>query len=67
MKLTIDLGKRPCISVMEASQLLGLSQTSIKRRIADGRLKALDRDNMHKKSLIYTHSIIKFLEKGDIA
>ena len=66
MKLTIDLGKRPVISVMEASQLLGLSQTSIKRRIADGRLSALERDNMHNKILIYTKSIIKFLEKGDI-
>ena len=67
MKLTIDLGKRPCISVMEASMLLGLSQTSIKRRIEDGRLKTLERDNLHKKILIYTESIIKFLEDGDIA
>ena len=67
MKLTIDLGKRPCISVMEASQLLGLSQTSIKRRIASGSLKALDRDNEHKKILILTKSIMKFLEEGDVA
>ena len=67
MKLTIDLGKRPCISVMEASQLLGLSQTSIKRRIADGRLKSLNRDNLHEKILIYTSSIAKFLEgEGEV-
>ena len=64
MKLTIDLGKRPVISVMEASQLLGLSQTSIKRRIADGRIKALERDNLHEKILIYTSSIAKYLERG---
>ena len=62
MKLTIDLGKRPVITVMEASMILGLSTTSIKRRISDGRIKALERNNMHEKILIYTSSIAKFLE-----
>ena len=65
MKLTIDLGKRPVITVSEASMLLGLSCTSIKRRISDGRIKALERDNLHEKILIYTDSIAKFLDKGD--
>jgi len=65
MKMTIDLGKRPVITVVEASMLLGISATSIKRRIADGRIKALERDNLKEKILIYTDSIAKFLDKGD--
>ena len=67
MKLTIDLGKRPVITVSEASMLLGLSCTSIKRRISDGRIKALERDNLNEKILIYTSSITKFLEgEGEV-
>ena len=64
MKMTIDLGKRPTITVSEASMLLGLSATSIKRRISDGRIKALERTNLHEKILIFTNSIRKFLEEG---
>ena len=64
MKLTIDLMKRPVITCMEASMLLGISTSSIKRRIADGRIKALDRDNLKEKILIYTDSIAKYLERG---
>ena len=63
MKMTIDLGKRPVITVVEASMLLGISATSIKRRIADGRIKALERDNLKEKILIYTSSLAKFLEE----
>ena len=63
MKLTIDLGKRPVITVVEASMLLGISANSIKRRIADGRIKALERDNLKEKILIYTSSLAKFLEE----
>ena len=47
--MTIDLSNRPVITVMEASQLLGLSPTSVKRRIFEGRLKALKRDNLYEK------------------
>jgi len=64
MKLTIDLGKRPVITVVEASMLLGISATSIKRRIADGRIKALERDNLKEKILIYTSSLAKYLKEG---
>ena len=63
MKMTIDLGKRPVITVVEASMLLGISCSSIKRRIADGRIKALERDNLKEKILIYTSSLAKFLEE----
>ena len=64
MKLTIDLGKRLVITCMEASMLLGISCSSIKRRIADGRIKALERDNLKEKILIYTSSISKYLKEG---
>ena len=65
MNMMIDLSRRPVISVVEASMLLGLSTTSIKRRIADGRYKVVHRDNDREKLLIYTESIRKFLEKGE--
>jgi len=64
MKLTIDLMKRPVITCMEASMLLGISCSSIKRRIADGRIKALERDNLKEKILIYTDSLAKYLKEG---
>ena len=48
---------------MEASMLLGISCSSIKRRIADGRIKALERDNLKEKILIYTDSLAKYLEE----
>ena len=63
MKLTIDLMKRPVITCMEASMLLGISCSSIKRRIADGRIKALERDNLKEKILIYTDSLAKYLQE----
>ena len=63
--MTIDLSNRPVITVMEASQLLGLSPTSVKRRVFEGRLKALKRDNLYEKILIYTESISRFLERGE--
>ena len=62
MKLTIDLNKRPVITCVEASMLLGISTSSIKRRIADGRIKALERENLKEKILIYTDSIAKYIE-----
>ena len=65
MKLTIDLRKRPVITCMEASMLLGISCSSIKRRIADGRIKALERDNLKEKILIYTSSLAKYLQEAE--
>ena len=65
MKMTIDLSERPVVTVMEASQLLGISTTSVKRRINEGRLKILKRHNLYEKILIYTESISRFLERGE--
>jgi hypothetical protein len=65
MKLTIDFLKRPTVTCMEASMLLGISVPSIKRRIADGRIKALERTNLKEKVLIYTKSLAKYLQEAE--
>jgi len=52
---------RPVISLTEAVMVLGLSPSTIKRRIATGQIKAVDRGNLREKILIYTESIIKYL------
>ena len=64
--MTINLMEKPVVSVNEACMILGLSNSSIKRRIADGRIKTLDRINPNEKILIYTDSIVQYLSKGDL-
>ena len=60
-----NLMDRPVITITEAVGILGLSTSTIKRRIATGQIKAVDRENLREKILIYTDSIAKFLDKGD--
>ena len=52
---------RPVITITEAVGILGLSTSTIKRRIATGQIKAVDRENLREKILISTESIIKYL------
>jgi predicted site-specific integrase-resolvase len=59
-----NLMDRPVITITEAVGILGLSTSTIKRRIATGQIKAVDRENLREKILIYTDSIAKFLEKS---
>ena len=54
---------RPVITITEAVMVLGLSSSTIKRRIATGQIKAVERDNLKQKILIYTESIAKYLGK----
>ena len=64
MKITTkSLIERPCITITEAVSLIGLSSTTIKRKIATGELKAVGRNNLKEKILIYTDSLIKYLER----
>jgi len=65
-KMMIDLSRRPVISVVEASMLLGLSTQSIKRKITDGKFRVVHRDNKREKLLIYTESIKEFLYKKGV-
>ena len=60
-----NLMDKPVITITEAVGILGLSTSTIKRRIATGQIKAVDRENLREKILIYTDSIAKFLDKGD--
>ena len=56
-----NLMDRPVITITEAVGVLGLSVSTIKRRIATGQIKAVDRENLREKILISTESIIKYL------
>ena len=58
-----NLMDRPVVTLTEATMILGLSASTIKRRLMTGQIKAVDRDNLREKILIYTDSIAKFLEE----
>ena len=62
MKITHDLINRPAYSVSEVSRMLGISSTTIKRRIAEGRLKVLKRNHPKEKILIVASSLEKYME-----
>ena len=58
---------RPVITMTEAVMVLGLSSATIKRRIKTGMIKAVKRDNLKHRILIYTDSLKKYIEinKGE--
>ena len=62
MKLTVDYSTRLTLTVVECSQILGISPQCVKRRITQGRIKAIHRDNLKEKILVHTSSVKKFLE-----
>ena len=68
-KLTETLEKakmnRPVCTILDASWLLSLSASTIKRKLKSGELKAVNRINNKEKILIYTDSIKNFLSKGE--
>ena len=64
MKLTLNFSDRPVVTVTECSMLLGISASSIKRKIASGVLKTIARENLKQKILIRTSSLEKFLSEG---
>ena len=53
--------EKPVLTVTETAFLSGLSNSTIKRKILSGELKAVDRDNLRNKILIHTASVKKFL------
>jgi hypothetical protein len=55
---------KPCVTISEASWILSLSPSTIKRKINSGVIKCVERDNLREKILIYTDSLAKFLEKS---
>ena len=54
---------KPTITVRDAAWLMSLSTSTVKRKIDQGVLKCVKRDNHREKILIYTSSIAKFLER----
>ena len=62
MKNTISWQDRPVVTLTEATMITGLSPTTLKRRIADGLLSAIERTNLKTRILIHTKSIAKYLQ-----
>ena len=63
-EFNINLLQKPCLSVTETQMVLNLSAASVKRRIGEGVLKTIPRDNLYQKILILTDSIQKYLQSG---
>ena len=59
-----NLMDRPVVTLTEATMILGLSASTIKRKLDSGVLKSVKRNNLREKILIYTESLAKFLEKS---
>tara|TARA_Y100000034_G_scaffold20004_1_gene22747 strand:+ start:77 stop:277 length:201 start_codon:yes stop_codon:yes gene_type:complete len=56
-----NLLDRPVLTLTEATMVLGLSASTIKRRIETGQLKSVKRGSNLEKILIYTESIKSYL------
>ena len=53
---------RPVLTLTEATMVLGLSASTINRRIDTGQLKSVKRGSNLEKILIYTESVQKLLK-----
>ena len=56
---------RPVVTLTEATMITGLSPSTIKRRIEDGLLSAIERTNLKTRILIHTKSLIKYLQEAE--
>ena len=56
---------RPVVTLTEATMITGLSPSTLRRRIADGLLSAIDRKNLKTRILIHTKSIAKYLQEAE--
>ena len=54
---------RPVVTLTEATMITGLSPSTLKRRISDGLLSAIERTNLKTRILIHTKSIAKYLKE----
>ena len=59
--MVFDLLNRPVLTLAEAIMVMGVSGSTIKRRIEEGRLKVVERDNLRHKILIKTDSVKRYL------
>jgi len=65
MNYIISWEDRPVISLTEAVMVLGLSPSTIKRRIATGQIKAVERANKKEMIQIFTKSISQYLQEAE--
>ena len=63
--IILNLMNKPVVTINEAMQILGLSQSTIKRRLKSGELKQIHRKNLRHKVFIYTDSIKNYLRGED--
>ena len=55
---------RPVVTLTEATMITGLSPSTLKRRIGDGLLTAIERTNLKTRILIHTKSLAKYLQEA---
>ena len=65
MNYMVDWKNRPVVTLTEATMITGLSPTTLKRRIGDGLLTAIERTNLKTRILIHTKSIAKYLKEAE--
>ena len=65
MNYMVNWKDRPVVTLTEATMITGLSPSTLRRRIADGLLSAIDRKNLKTRILIHTKSIAKYLKEAE--
>ena len=65
MNYIISWEDRPVITLTEAVMVLGLSPSTIRRRIRTGQIRAVERVNKKEMIQIFTKSISQYLQEAD--
>ena len=64
MEFKINLLDKPTLTINEAVMVLNLSSQSVRAKVHEGSLKAVERLNQRDKIQIFTKSIINYIENG---
>jgi len=64
MEFKINLLDKPTLTINEAVMVLNLSSQSVRAKVREGSLKAVQRFNQRDKIQIFTKSIINYIENG---
>jgi len=64
MEYKINLFDKPTLTINEAVMVLNLSSQSVRAKVREGSLKAVERLNQRDKIQIFTKSIINYIENG---
>ena len=64
MEYKINLFDKPTLTINEAVMVLNLSSQSVRAKVREGSLKAVQRLNQRDKIQIFTKSIINYIENG---